>query len=102
MSTAKRRSPQAAARRTVIAHLREIKGTMTNLTSWWNVSATAYVAPADSGPRNATLRDRHPEEYPEAQARYWASTVAEVDKMVEELGRLRKFAVAEFHRCEER
>lgn len=100
---AKTNSPRAGARRAVLAHLREIRNTVATLHGWWNVSARIYVPSAERGSnRNAELRDREPQEYPEAQGKYWASTVAEVDKMIAELGKLRAFAVTEFHKCEGR
>lgn len=94
------RSTRASARRTVLAHTKAVKEILSVIQRWWTVPATVYVVDLEDARRNATYREREQGEYPEAQTHYWASTVTEVDKAIDELCRLRNFALAEFHKCE--
>lgn len=103
MSERGKRSPRASARRATWTALNEIKKTADNMRGWWVASGRVYV-PAEERPADAPdqwYRDRRPEEYPEAQRRYWAGTVAGIDKMIMDLQALRETCVEEFNKTPE-
>lgn len=91
---AKSRSERAGARRTVLKSLASIKSRINVLQGWWNVSGTKYGD--EFGPR-----PRYSEEYPEAQRRYWASTIREIDAMINDLTVLREQCIAEYDKTPE-
>jgi len=73
----------------VLRHLNEIKVVIGTLGAWWNVTGTVYG--------HGHPRERRPDEYPEAQRLYWASTIAKIDDMSEMLETLRAHCLAEYH-----
>lgn len=89
-----KRSERAGARRKVLAQLKEIKDRIKILDAWWNVSGRIYD---EYRPINERLRERRPEEYPEAQRRYWAGTIAAIDAMQIRIDELRKYCLNEYH-----
>ena len=55
---------------------------------------SVYVNPADRAPGDNTYhRDRRPEEYPEAQRRYWRATITHIDDLTAHLAELRAYCV---------
>lgn len=86
------RSPHAAARNHVLRSLAEAKRKVTALQRWWDVTATVYVPDPDSTNGNRIQVPRPVGEYPEAQTRYWASTVRNLDELMLELSELREYA----------
>ncbi len=96
------RSPRAAARRHVMTQLDAARDRIKTLRHWWTAESKIYVDPVDRKPGdNAYLRDRRPEEYPESQRHYWASTIAEIDNIVIALTGLRAYCVEQFHETPE-
>lgn len=96
------RSPRAAARRHVTQQLNAARDRIKTLRAWWTAETTIYVEPADRAPGdNAYLRDRLPGEYPEAQRRYWASTVTEIDTIIIALTGLREYCAEQYHNTPE-
>lgn len=92
------RSPRAAARRHVLKQLNDARDRLKTLRAWWTAETTIYVDAADRAPgSNAYLRDREPAEYPEAQRRYWASTVTEIDMLITHLTGLREYCAEQYH-----
>lgn len=90
------KSPRAGARRETLRQINTIRKTLDSLHRWWTVRSTVYVDPADRAPgSNVYLRPREVNEYPEAQPRYWAGTVAAIDKAIQDLQKLREYCVAE-------
>lgn len=75
------RSERASARRRVLKILSSVKRDITTLQAWWNV----------------TGRDRRPDEYPEAQRLYWASTIRRIDEMSDKLAELRAHCLNEYN-----
>ncbi len=97
------RSERAKARRTVLASLKQIKSITSTLTGWWNVTGSVYVEPADRKPgENLYLRERLDSEYPEAQRRYWASTIDAIDTMTYRLAELREHCMTEYNATPEK
>lgn len=82
------RSPRASARRHVLDRLAAAKRTISVLQGWWDVTGRVPVE---------GWRDRRSDEYPEAQRRYWASTVQQLDHLTTQLAELRKYALDEYH-----
>jgi len=97
------RSGRPAARRSTLRQLNAIKRTVDEMRKWWTTTSKVYLnsdeRPADEP--NKWWRDRRPEEYPEGQRRYWAGTVAGIDKMIQDLYALREECVAEYHKTPE-
>lgn len=74
----------------------DLKARATTLQGWWNCTTSVYVTPSERKPGdNAYLRERAPEEYPEAQRTYWRATIREIDAMSSELAALRAHCVTE-------
>ena len=96
---ANKHSERASARRKVLSHIKEIKDVVKILDAWWNVSGRVYDGTL---PMNQRLRERRPEEYPEMQRRYWASTINEIDKLQIRLDKLRGYCMDEFDATIER
>lgn len=92
------RSPHAAARRRTLDSLRAAKRIIGTLSSWWTVDGTVYEPHPDDSVQVGTWRPRRDDEYPENQARYWSSTVFQIDELIGELTKLRAHAVTEYHR----
>ena len=94
------RSPRASARRHVMRQLDTIRTRVKKLRGWWTAETKVYVEAADRTPTmapNAYLRDRLPGEYPENQRHYWTGTVAEIDKLVDDLADLRLHCYRQAH-----
>jgi len=96
-------SGRASARRSTWAALDNIKKTADNMRKWWTADGKVYLEPAErpADEPNKWYRDRLPEEYPESQRRYWAGTVAGIDKMITDLYALREACVEEYHKTPE-
>jgi hypothetical protein len=93
------RSPRAAARRNVVAELHKMRDQIKNLRMWWECTSTVYVSPEERpASSNVWQRDRQLDEYPEAQQRYWASTVNELDELIDRAAELRRFAYDEYRK----
>jgi hypothetical protein len=96
------RSKRAGARRQVLGHLRAVKDSINILSGWWNVTSTVYVELADRKPGdNLYLRERLEQEYPEAQRRFWAGTIKEIDDLTERLATFREHCLTEYHQTPE-
>ena len=84
------RSPRAGARRRMKVAFDQMKRDIDKLRSWWTSASYVHMDRAEMAERGiadpcAYRRDREVHEYPEAQRIYWASTVAEIDKMIDRL-----------------
>lgn len=73
--------------------LNELKRRVEKMRRWWTAETTVYLEPKDrpEDDPHKWYRDREIGEYPEAQTRYWAGTVVEIDEMIKELQELREF-----------
>lgn len=92
------RSPRAAARREVVKCLAQLKRDLITLQGWWTPSTTVYLTEADRKPGDsAYLRERQLDEYPEAQRRYWCSTLRELDVMAAQIAELQAHCTREYH-----
>lgn len=89
------RSERASARRKVLKVLSSLKRDITTLQAWWDVRGTTYIPQITGGP--SVRRDRRPDEYPEAQRKYWASTIARLDVMAFEIAELRAHCLNEYN-----
>jgi hypothetical protein len=103
MSERGKRSPRASARRATWRALDEIKKTADNMRGWWSTTGKVYIPPEErpADDPNGWYRDRQSGEYPENQRRYWAGTVAGIDKMIMDLQALREACVEEFNKTPE-
>jgi hypothetical protein len=97
------RSGRASARRSTLKSLNEARAKLDLLRGWWTTRTTIYVEPKDrpADDPNAYQRERRPEEYPENQEGYWASTVGELDEVIKSLTALRDQCAVEYWKTKE-
>lgn len=85
-------SSNAAARRNVLAIVASAKRHLKWIGEVWTVRGTVYEPHPDGPSQMGDYRDRREDEYPENQPREWATTAAQLDKVLHELTILRDYA----------